>query len=223
MGSFTLYLHEVIEMEGAENIGLNEYPIFDETHREILNKKIIDHYFNHEIGMENISMFRLAMKRRMNEIMPQYNQHYALSKIEIDALSTVNISSANTNEAESTGTSAGTNISKTAAKSAAVSSNFPQVKIEEDGYYATAAQDNTSTSEADGKSEESQEGRQKATASGSTQGYQGHQPELIFAARQTIVNIDLDIITELETLFMGIWAVDAEYTKARNHFDYFRF
>lgn len=220
MGMFTIPLCEVIEMEGEDNIGLNEYPIFDEAHRAVLNKKIIEHYFNQEIGQETISMFRLAMKRRMNEIMPQYNQHYILSKIELDALSTVNIETESTNAAQSTGVSSGTNTSSTDSKSSAVSSNFPQVKIEPDGYYATAAQDNTSVSAAEGESKETQTGNQNASASGFTKGYQGHQPELIFAARQTIVNIDLDIINELGTLFMGVWSVPIEYTRARTHIEY---
>lgn len=252
MASFTMYLEEVIEMEGESNIGLNEYPIFDESHRPVLNKKIIDHYYNQEIGQENISMFRLAMKRKMNEIMPAFNQQYELSAIKLEALLTASMTTTGTNTgntaATNTGTTASSNTGTTTsttegettsgsdAKSRAVASNFPQNSLQAGSEYATSAQDNISNSTATGNSNETQSvaqndsqsveqnGTQEVEQTGSTTnlttGYQGHQPELIFAARQTIVNIDLEIINALDTLFMGVWGTSAEYSRVRNHYDY---
>lgn len=215
MPSFTLTLEEVIDLEGEDNIGLSDYPIFDEAHRPILNKKIIDHYYNQEIGQETISMFRLALKRKMNEIMPAFNQQYALSQIEINALSTANIESTATNTGNTTSTTEGDTTSTSNAKSRAVASQFPQNSLQANSEYATSAQDNISDSAATGESSETQAVDQTGSATNLTTGYQGHQPELIFAARQTIVNIDLEIILALDALFMGIWSTSAEYTRVR--------
>lgn len=240
MGSFTIPLCEVIEMEGEEHIGLDEYPIYDESHRTVLNKKIIDHYYNHEIGQETISMFRLAMKRKMNEIMPAFNQQYMLSQIELDALSTMSVESNSTNTGNTASTNTGTSntttegdtSSKSDAKSRAVASSFPQNSLQANSEYATGAQDNISESTASGNSAETQESTQNETqaieqtgnAVNLMKGYQGHQPELIFAARQTIVNIDLEIINALDTLFIGLYSTSAEYSAARTHYvPYYRF
>lgn len=220
MGSFTMTLEEVIEMEGEESLGLSDYPIFDEAHRAVLNKKIIDQYYNQEIGQETISMFRLAMKRRMNLIMPAYNQNYELSKIALDALITVDIASNATATGNSTGTTTGDTTSTSNAKSRAVASQFPQNSLQANSEYATSAQDNISDSSAGGESTETQVAEQDSTNTGSTKGFQGHQPELIFAARQTIVNIDQEIVMDLANLFMGVWGTDESYTQVRTHFDY---
>lgn len=220
MSSFTITLEEVIAMEGEDGIGLSDYPIFDESHRPILNKKIIDHYYNQEIGQETISMFRLAMKRKMNEIMPAYNQNYLLSKIQIDALSTVKIDSASTGTGNTSATNNGDTSSTSNAKSRAVASNFPQNSLKANSEYATSAQDNISDTTVASETAETQVAEQEQSSTSATSGYQGHQPELIFAARQTIVNTDLEVVYALETLFMGIWATAAEYTTVRNHYDY---
>lgn len=51
MPSFTIQLKEIIldDYSNVADIGLDWYPIFDETYRPGLNKKIIQHYWNREI------------------------------------------------------------------------------------------------------------------------------------------------------------------------------
>ena len=44
MANYTIYLQELINSNW--DLGLKNYPIFDETYREKLNKKIIDHFRN---------------------------------------------------------------------------------------------------------------------------------------------------------------------------------
>ena len=171
MPEFTLSLKKVIEYTGGSitivdgisrmsggNIGLGYYPIFNETHRNVLTGKIIDHYWNQEIGVETIEMFQMAMRRRMNEIMPSYNKLYLSELIQFDPLSTVNLRTMA--EAEAKQTTEGTNTesqlsesegessseSDTTGKSRAVNSEFPQHFLKPDGDYATSAQDANSES-----------------------------------------------------------------------------
>lgn len=53
-----------------------DYPIFNESYRNVLNRKIIDHYYFREIGFETISLWQYKLRVKLNEIMPFYNQLY---------------------------------------------------------------------------------------------------------------------------------------------------
>ena len=63
------------------NIGLDEYPLFDENYRPILNQKIIDHYYFREIGFETAAHFRQRLKSKMSLIMPKYNRLYDTQQV----------------------------------------------------------------------------------------------------------------------------------------------
>jgi hypothetical protein len=52
------------------------YPIFDESHREDLEVKILKHYYTREIGAETVGLWKLWFNDKMNLIMPKYNQLY---------------------------------------------------------------------------------------------------------------------------------------------------
>jgi hypothetical protein len=210
MGTFTLTLKEVLDLEGG-NIGLNEYPIFDEEYRQGLNDKIIDHFWNQENGQETDSMFRLALRRKMNEIMPLYNQHYRLNLLEVDPLSTISIKSLSDNNANATNNETSSNNSGTTAKSRAIGSDFPQTMLMDNGDYASNGTDNVSDATATGSADTEQTSDQTAHSENNTTGYQGHAPVLILQARQALVNVDMMIIEELQPLFMLIWSTNDEY------------
>lgn len=63
-------------VENGFDIGLQHYPIFDETYREQLNRKIVEHFWFREIGAETPQLFKMFINRKMNEIMPLYNEVY---------------------------------------------------------------------------------------------------------------------------------------------------
>lgn len=86
MAKYTVQLRTLID--NGFDLQLNEYPIFDELYRETLNKKIIDHYYFHEIGQETAGQFRHYLKTKLNEIMPYYNQLYESELIEIEPITT---------------------------------------------------------------------------------------------------------------------------------------
>lgn len=58
------------------DIGLGDYPIYDETHRDDLNKKIIRHYYLQEIGSETVAQFKHRLRDSMFLIMPRYNWYF---------------------------------------------------------------------------------------------------------------------------------------------------
>lgn len=80
-----------------------EYPIWADGYKPILEKKIIMHYFNKEIGFETVGLWKLYLEERLNLIMPYYNKLYETTVKDYDYLSNVNITeeyNATTNENE---------------------------------------------------------------------------------------------------------------------------
>lgn len=53
-----------------------DYPIFQEEYRRILERKIVEHYYTREIGHETVGRWQLALRAKMREIMPFYNEMY---------------------------------------------------------------------------------------------------------------------------------------------------
>jgi hypothetical protein len=76
---FTVILGEIID----NNINIfREYPIFDESYRPILQKKITDYYRYREIGSETIGRFIHLLNAKLNLIMPYYNKYYMAQNLE---------------------------------------------------------------------------------------------------------------------------------------------
>lgn len=230
MAEFTRYFKDVLDTDPTIKTDiLDKYPLFaglptvdGVPYRDALNSKIIDHYFNHEIGMENESMFRLALKRKLNEIMPIYNEQYRISQIEFDPLRTMHITTTTTQATTATATDESTNNSTSSAESRAVASDFPQVRLAGDKDYATAAQDNISGTSANGTANTSQHSNQENSGDSETTGFQGNPAMMIYEYRQTLVNIDMMIINELQTLFMLIWSTGDEYTNGVPYYAFYR-
>jgi hypothetical protein len=74
MAKYTTQIRSIVEAEHP--IFDFDYPIFDESYRAVLEKKIIDHYYFREIGLETVGQFKHFLKSKMNTIMPYYNQLY---------------------------------------------------------------------------------------------------------------------------------------------------
>lgn len=101
-------------IENGFDFGLDDYPIFDEAYRPILNKSILDYYFMYEIGFETPYLFKHYLRTKMNLIMPKFNALYiAQTEILADPLGNVNLRETLgrniTNEANNNSTSTGNN------------------------------------------------------------------------------------------------------------------
>lgn len=190
------------------SIGLDRYPIFDESHREDLNEKIVQHYAMREIGFDTDDMFIFELRRKMNEIMPPYNELYKSETFLIDPLSTVDLTTVSSGE-NSQGTHSdqkhsGSNT--TESKGRGVTSEPPSQQLSANGQYATGVSDSHSTADvsesADTTADATQTGSQSGT--GHQTGRQGPQAPLVQAYRDIILNIDMMIIGDLEELFMQV-------------------
>lgn len=203
MSKYTTELRYLIEMNF--DLGLKNYPIFDETYRAGLNAKIIDHFFFREIGFETASLFKHYLNRTMNEIMPYYNQLYKSELIKFDPMITRQLiedyTRDNKNLAEQTNNATAENNSQN------IFSDTPQgllsvVDVQQDLYASSANIDHsTGTSDSVAKTAGSSEENFKRGING----YDGDSSELLKNFRTTFLNIDMLVIDELETLFMGLW------------------
>lgn len=63
-----------------------DFPIFDESYRSLLETKILKHYYTREIGFETVGLWKLWLDKRLNEIMPYYNQLYKSELLEFNPL-----------------------------------------------------------------------------------------------------------------------------------------
>lgn len=62
------------------------FPIFDESYRTVLERKIVMHYYTREIGYETVGRWKLALNTKLNEIMPYYNKLYNSELIEFNPM-----------------------------------------------------------------------------------------------------------------------------------------
>lgn len=221
MPSFTMELWRVREFTD-NRIGLDAYPIFDEAYRSRLNSKIIDHYYNEEIALETIDLFVFGMRKKMNEIMPYYNQLYLSERLEIDPLNTIDmktvVDSLSNSSAEQQANTSSDSV--TDSKSRAVNSTLPQQRLRPDADYATSAADSVSNSEAANSANEHGTSEQ-SDESNTTQrmtGFSGSQSDMLNSYRDTFLNVDLMVISELSDLFMGVWDNGNSFTPAYTNF-----
>lgn len=197
-------------------LGLGTYPIFDEGYRDILNGKIVDEYYNREIGTETIDNFILIMRKKMDQIMPYYNKLYLSELIKFDPLATIDIttSSSNTGTESSTSDTTATTNSDTKSGARAVSQELPQTMLSGNGDYATAATDTNTETGVTGNSTNNGKSDSNTTLSSesTSKGFQGVASELLIRYRNSILNIDMMVIRELEECFMLILNNGNSYT-----------
>lgn len=82
MAVYTVQVRTLIE--NHFDLGLKDYPLFDENYRAALNGKILGHYYFREIGFETAGLFKFYLNQKMSEIMPYYNQLYKSELLEFN-------------------------------------------------------------------------------------------------------------------------------------------
>ena len=203
MAQYTTELGSIVK--AGYDLGLDQYPIFDETYRAKLNDKIIEHYYFREIGLETAGLFKRFLNRKMNEIMPYYNQMYISELINFDPLATKSITETLNRLQNATGLSDTSSTGSNEGKK--VYSETPQallsaVDIENELYATTADIDKTNgTASSNATSQNSTDENYTRVQTG----FDGVASELLLKYRETFLNIDIMIIEDLQDLFMKIW------------------
>ena len=229
MAVYTTELRRLIE--NGFNLGLDDYPIFDEEYRAVLNKKIIDHYYFCEIGFETAGLFKFQLNTKMREIMPYYNKLYLSEQLEFNPLrdfdetteetrnrkANTEVEASATDSTTSSGSSSGTasnsDTTTSSAQSLTVNSDTPQAMLNtasiQANEYASSAQkaEDSSTGTSTGSSTQSTDSQVDDIITRHYYGYGKSKgpAQLLEEYRRTFLNIDMMIIKELEELFMMIY------------------
>jgi hypothetical protein len=205
-------------LDDYTKIGLGTYPIFDELYRPILNGKIIDEYFNQEIGTETIDNFALIMRKKMDQIMPYYNQLY--QKIEYSALMSMDIHSVGEQHTEGNeeASSNSTSAQNTTSGSRSVSSETPQTMLSGDEDYASSAADTNSKSDGSANATSATESTNSADNNSDTHvtGYQGNASDMVMKYRASLINVDAMVIANIADCFMLMLNSDDDYFAREN-------
>lgn len=209
-------------------IGLDKYPIFDESYRVKLNDKIIDHFYFREIGFETAAQFAWYLRRTMNEIMPYYNQLYLSESLVENPLTdrdaswteehtlnrdvdtTDDTTSNGTTHMDTSGTSHDRNVYQETPMSLLDNSVWPLISnmdyattVTYDDGSETGTSDGRSTGKTNsvGTSDLDEEGTRIHTE----KGRMTSESDLLLKYRETFLNIDMMVMKNLENLFMSIW------------------
>lgn len=187
----TLELRRFIDC-GSVLFDVNDkYPIWDEKHRPELEKKIIEHYYNRQIGFETFGRFKFELNVRMREIMPYYVKLYATTQYDYNPIENYSM--------EEEFLDRGKNEGKHTGKSTSRESDTPQSSIDNLDNYLSSASKLDSESNSEDASENKHTGWRKGNIGVTT------SQQMIQAERDITINIDLMIIKELEDLFLGVF------------------
>lgn len=180
----TIELRKLIE----SNFDIFEdFPIFDESYRKTLERKIIDHYYFREIGQETPYRFKKVLGTKLREIMPYYNKLYESELklfAETDPFESYNLTETLSRNSSST------------SKLLNLLSDTPQgsVDVNSNDYVSNIAKTN-----GDGTNTESYTLTRKGNIGVQTLGYEMNE------YRKAFLRIDEDILKELNECFLLIY------------------
>ena len=168
--------------------------------KDKLAKKIVDHYFMREIGLETVALFKHKAKVAMQEIMEEKLPLIYSAAIKYDPLVNVDF----VEEYHSTGQAH--SASNNTGEGLTINSDTPQNRISletiKNGEYASSTTGTETTSNVTDNSNSAQDyTRTQRGNSGSITTAQ----RLIDDYRKNIIMIDRDIIQDLNSLFMGLY------------------
>ena len=191
-------------LDNGFDLGLQDYPIWNESYRNILNKKILDHYYVDEIGYETAELFKHFLNARMNEIMPYYNELYLnQEKLLTDNLENVDLyeSSSRSNTSETSSESSSNSNTKNLFQ------DTPQGQLDftnlENQKWAT----NFTMNKGDVSDTSSSNGENQEEYTRHLHGNNGkdYKYKLLLDIKNNLYNIDMRIIDDLKELFMQIY------------------
>ena len=176
--------------------------------KDKLARKIVDHYYMREIGLETPPLFKHYAKVKMQEIMEEKLPLIYSSAIQYDPLVNVDYTETFERTADNTGESNSNSLNN--SSSLGVNSNTPQGQISKSsilqGQFAssTSATENEAnindTTNTTSNTNEEYTKRVKGNS-----GVSATAQKMVEQYRQNIIAIDKDIIKELNILFMGLY------------------
>lgn len=176
--------------------------------KDKLAKKIVNHYYMRESGLETIGLFKHYAKVMMDELMEEYLPLIYSASISYDPLVNVDYTESFTRSANTSGSSNST--SNNTSSGLVVGSNTPQGQISKAGILAgnyassTSANENTSGITDNTTTQGANQEAYTKNVTGNS-GVSATAQKMILQYRENIIAIDRDIIKKLDILFMGLY------------------
>ena len=202
-------------MDNNFDFGLKDYPIFDEEYRELLNNKILMHYYMDEIGFETAGLFKVYLNNKMNEIMPYYNELYKKQKdLLLNFDKTTNLTETftrdNTTDTNTKSNSTSSNTASGTSKNVYQDTPMGSITQQDIDNYDHASNQEFNKNQNTSSIEDNSNLTGKATSLENyirtKTGNNGrlYGIEILKMIKNNYMNIDEMVINELQDLFMGI-------------------
>ena len=202
MSKYTTTIKNLID--NNFNFDMTHYPIWNESYRNILNQKILNHYYEDEIGFETANLFKFYLNNKLNEIMPYYNDLYRAQEIALEnIMGNIDLyeesNRLNNNDLNTT--------SNTKSDTKNLFQDTPQGRINfaklESQQWATNYTNNVNDSDDTSTSHGENEENYKRHVYGNDG--KKYNIDLLKEIKNNLINIDMMIINDLQELFMGIY------------------
>lgn len=212
MAKYTLELRTISESNNLKVFDF-DYSFYDNDLKKVFEDKFIQHYYYDEIGFETIGRFKQRLKAKLNEIMPIYSQLYQteLASKDINFLLNKDLKETFIREVDNTNNMTGDSLDKITGND---NTDYKESNLG-NGNATLSMSSLTSINESNNdfsnnKSSNSNvvnKGNEREETTLLSQGNIGitSSAELLEKWRNTIINIDQQIINECKDLFMTIF------------------
>lgn len=188
--------------------------------KEKLAKQIVDHYYMREIGFETPALFAHYAKVTMNELMGSYLLKIYTQFLEYDPLSSVDYTEEYTRTIDSEQNSSSSGNSNSSSQNSAegfnINNDTPQQKITKQNLNSGIYASNTNQSETSSQIQDSTNTNSDSEGSSKTLEKYTHSMKgdngvivtnqyLVREFRELATNFNLEIINDLNKLFMGLY------------------
>lgn len=228
MATYTMELRKVIEYYGREEVEswfssynladfltpeqiaqIQKYNVWT---KEKLAKQIVDHYYMREIGFETPALFAHYAKVTMNEIMGSYLLKIYTQFLEYDPLSSVDYTEEYTREIEGNSEGSSNSNSKNSAEGFNINQDTPQQRITKQnlnsGIYASETNQSETSSQIQDSTNTEASSKTIEKYTHTMKGDNGvivTNQYLVREFRELATNFNLEIINDLNKLFMGLY------------------
>lgn len=228
MATYTMKLRKVIDYYGREEVEswfssydladfltpeqiaqINKYNVWS---KEKLAKQIVDHYFMREIGFETPALFAHYAKVTMNEIMGSYLLKIYTQFLDYDPLSSVDYTEEYTREIEGSSEGSSNSNSQNSAEGFNINNDTPQQRITkqnlDSGIYASTTNQSETSSQIQDETNTEASSKTVEKYTHTMKGDNGvivTNQYLVRQFRELATNFNLEIINDLNKLFMGLY------------------
>lgn len=228
MAKYTMELRKIVDIFGRNEVEswfssynladfltpeqIQQIQKYNVWSKEKLASQIVDHYYMREIGFETPALFKHYAKLTMNEIMESYLLKIYTQFLDYDPLSSVDYTEEYTREIEGSSEGSSNSNSQNSAEGFNINNDTPQQRITkqnlDSGIYASSTNQSETSSQIQDETNTAASSKTIEKYTHSMKGDNGvivTNQYLVREFRELATNFNLEIINDLNKLFMGLY------------------